>query len=710
MARNKERHAFGIFKDGLKVKIAQLTLRNGIVSIQSLEETTLSSALFAKEMEDNGEMLLPIEQQEDEISIPEISENEDDAFSIPEISDFDSIDDFEDSSKSDMLPGLQELQNFLQEFPLERGKISFNANADQISYFQFDSSYGTKNLHNRLLKELLSKEDIKAKNYSFDYILNPDKSGLAYVHTGKFRLFDALEEINQILSKKRYYYSYVDTNEVTLINIVNNNYDFSEDDYILILYIGFDYKIGIILKNGMYFKTFPIIVPETDKVSMREIIYSKVLLEQDISDIPITKNILLAGDNTSDEDLKYFRSASQEGDNINRIAHRCLTIQGELEDEITPEKIARYAIPIELAYKTLDIKKKNKKFNKTNLLPNKIIEGQKHFKIVWHGFLVLAAIFYFAFAGTVKSLELKRDIIDYQNKNNQVEQEFIKNKELVDRLNEIKVKLNTLKENMIKVGSITGNKNQWNYILDVFSRSLRKNRLSWLSDITSDGNGFTIDGYTTNRHAIIVFSELFPESTITYISKDNDEDEDFIIWKFRISSNYPDYKMVRDANEIEIIPEEPVQQVQIEQTKIEEVKVEEKPEEVIITETSEEISKKYNAILSLYFAGKIDDTFDQFSEFVINYPQHKMTYNAKYLIGECLYHKNRYAEAKKIFEMTYELNGNKSPDALIMLGHCSYKENDPESAKQYWNTLIEKYPDNDLSKIAHIKIMDLEGK
>ena len=36
MARKKEKLAFGIFKDGLKVKVAQLALSNGIFTVQSL--------------------------------------------------------------------------------------------------------------------------------------------------------------------------------------------------------------------------------------------------------------------------------------------------------------------------------------------------------------------------------------------------------------------------------------------------------------------------------------------------------------------------------------------------------------------------------------------------------------------------------------------------------------------------------------------------
>ena len=112
----------------------------------------------------------------------------------------------------------------------------------------------------------------------------------------------------------------------------------------------------------------------------------------------------------------------------------------------------------------------------------------------------------------------------------------------------------------------------------------------------------------------------------------------------------------------------------------------------------------------MYFSGKTNDAYNQFSEFIKTYPEHKMTYYAKYLIGECLYQLERYPEAKETLQAVYELSGNKSPDALIMLGNCSEKENDQDSAVQYWTTLIEKYPNNDLSKIANHKIDKIKGR
>jgi hypothetical protein len=321
MAKTKEKLAFGIFQDGLIIKVAQLAIEKGIVKIQSLEETILSSPLFLKEAVEAGKTVTTLEE---EISIPEVTDLDEETFDMPEISEFESPDELESTEKEEVLPGLKDLQNFMQQFPLEGGKISISANDEQISYFQFDSSFNTGKLVKKLQNELLTKEEIKAKNYSLDYILNPDKSGLAFVHRGKFDLFHGLRDINLVLSKEKFFYNHIDTNEVSLINIIRHNYEFSPDEYVLIIYIGVDYKVGIILKDKNHIKTFPIIVQDTGPDNLRQAIYSKVIMEQDISDIPITKNIILAGDYATEEDIEFFKSKATEGDSVTKLVLKYL--------------------------------------------------------------------------------------------------------------------------------------------------------------------------------------------------------------------------------------------------------------------------------------------------------------------------------------------------------------------------------------------------
>jgi len=401
-----------------------------------------------------------------------------------------------------------------------------------------------------------------------------------------------------------------------------------------------------------------------------------------------------------------------------------------LDKEFTPEEIARYAIPIALAWKTLE--PKNKDFNSTNLLPNKVIENQKYSKIAWHGYLIIAATIFFAFTGLVKNLELKHDISTYERKNYSIERVLIENQILIDRLNEIRERIDTLQESLDKVDRIIGNKNQWNYILDALSTTLNKNRLSWLSDITSNSDGLVIEGFTTNRRAVLALSKLFPRSRITSVSKMDMskiisesavsyDPQEINIWNFNISINYPDPKSWQEIDEEKVIEKsEKEMNEEVEETNIEEIKeesefdvVEDVTEETSIQKVErvpDKVNEKYHSILSLYFSGKTKDAYNQFREFVEKYPDHKMAYYAKYLIGECSYLMGNYQEARDILEQVYKVNGSKSPDALIVLGNCSEEENDLDTAIQYWNTLIEKYPNNDLSKIARYKIDKIKGR
>ena len=702
MVKTKEKLAFGIFQDGLIIKVAQLAIEKGIVKVQSLEETILSSPLFLKEAVEAGKTVPTIEE---EISIPEVTELDEETFDMPEIAEFEQPDEVESTEKDEVLPGLKDLQNFMQQFPLERGKISSSANDEQISYFQFDSSFNTGKLVKKLQNELLTKEEIKAKYYSMDYILNLDKSGLAFVHRGKFNLFHALRDINLVLSKEKYFYSNIDTNEVSLINIVRHNYDFSSEEYVLIIYVGVDYKVGIILKDKNHIKTFPIIVQDTDPDNLRQAIYSKVIMEQDISNIPITKNIILAGDNATDEDIEFFKSNATEGDSITKLDLKHLYTQDGLEEVITPDKIARFAIPIALAWKTLQ--PKNKDFSPCNLLPGKVIENQKYFKIVWHGFIVLAAIFYFAFSGTIKNLEMKQEIKEYTNMNYRIERELTQNRVLIKRLNEIKKKVSDLEANFLKVEKITGKKNQWNYILHAFTRSLQRNQLSWITNLTSKNGGFQVYGYTTSRRSILEFSRLFPEGEISSVLKY--DLEDVTVWKFDLTFSYPDPEELKKAKEKtteEITSEEEAQAITTE-VEDEELAIEEKIEEEVPPAV---IAQEYSDIVQIYFAGDINSALNKFTEFIQKYPKNDLAYNANYFVGECLYLLNRTKEAKHVLEEVYKRKGNKTPDALIMLGNCSEKEKDFKSAKAYWIQLIKEFPKNSLAKAAKYKIQKLEGK
>lgn len=706
----KERIAFGIFQDGLNIKIAQLCLKDKTVILEKVDETNLSTPFYKVE-EGTEDKISQLE--ENDIDFNELEELDATDFELDATTDLHSAEELENliTKKEGSLPGLQELQNFLQTYPLEKGKIGLNANDENISYFHFDADFAKSKLKKKLLEEMLSPEEIKSKDYILNYVQNPNKSGLAFVHRGKLELFHALRDVNLVLSKNRYYYSHIDTNELALINLVKHNYDCPEDEYVLLLYIGNEYKVGIVMKAGIHIKTFPIIVPDSSAQATRQAIYSKVILEQDISDMPITKNVILMGDHVSDEDLDFFRSKAGEDEQINRLELTKLKISEEKKEQLTDEIIAKYAVPISLAWKALQ--PKNKDFFNSNLLPQKVIENQKYFKIAWHGFIVLLLIFYFAFSGTVRNLEIKGNIVKYRQENYAVESELRRNRGLISQLNAIKEKMSALEKNFEKVTSLSENKNLWYYILDTYSKSLAKNPLSWLENIASDNSGFSVSGFTTKRRSVLEFSKLFPAGNISSIIRYDIEDQN--LWQFEISYAYPDAKEVK-KNENLIMQQEVV----LAADELEEAKKflevsetdtllqteEEQPGEQLIDEN--EITRSYRHTLDVYFAGDYQSALKLLNDFLDTYPDHPLANKATYYKGECLYLLQRYNEAMEIFEKIYRQRDSKAPDAMMMLGNCWEKLGDKNMARASWNNLIADFPNEEVSVAAKYKLNKLE--
>lgn len=703
----KDKIAFGIFLDGLYVKIAQLRLSDKKIIIDSLDETLLSSQFFPQKAEKDELTEIP----QDELDFEELEELDEESLELETATDFEAADEISDlvTKKEETLPGLKELQNFLQAYPLEKGKIAFNANEDQITYFSFDANYAKSKLRKKLLSEMLSAEELKNKDYILDYVLNPNKSGLAFVHRGKLILFHALRDINLNLSKQRYFYDHIDTNELSLINLVKNNYDFNPEEYVLLIYIGHDYKVGIVIKDGIHIRTFPIIVPDRDDIATRQAIYSKIILEQDISEMPITNNVILIGDHVGDEDLEFFRSKSSEDDKINRINISKLVIPEERLHDFDEIKLAKFAIPISLAWKVLE--PKNHNFFNSNLLPQKVIENQKYFKIAWHGFVVLALIFYFTFSATINNLRIKEDVINYEQENYGVESELRRNRGLIVKLNEIKAKLSVLEANIQKVEKLTGNRNVWYHILDRYSRSLQRNPLSWLGNIASDNSGFSVVGFTTNRRSIIEFSDLFEQGNIAAIIRYELQDQG--LWRYEISYMYPDAGKIREQEDLILKPAIEVTKEQEEAARmIQETEKETPtgkiPETKEISETA--ISREYRHALDVYFAGDYQSAIKLFADFLNKYPNHDMAYNANYYRGECLYLLKRYREAMTIFEKIFQDRGRRAPDALMMLGNSWEKLGELNMARASWNNLIADYPGSDLAVSAKYKLSKLEIK
>ena len=359
---------YGIFQDGLDIQIAHLVRDEDLIKIQNLGETTLSEPLYNKK---EVNKIPTIELSDTNLEIQNNPDLKEEGFDLPEISEFD---EFESNKLTEEITEVNEeggtstseLQRFLSNFSLETGKIALNANEEQISYHIFNSSLTLSAIKKRIRTEILSQEELKSRKYAIGCIPNYDGTTLAFLHRGEFDLLNAILQVRPLLSQKRFIFSYIDTNEIALMNLIRANYNFPENDYVLILYVGSEYKAGIVMRNNTHVKTFKIIGDTSSRSeNIRQVIYSKIILEQDVSNIPPVQHLILTGNMVRDEDIRFFSSKFGETTEVSRFEFKNINI-ATINRKYSPENIAKYAIPISLALKAAD--PKNKAFYNTNLL------------------------------------------------------------------------------------------------------------------------------------------------------------------------------------------------------------------------------------------------------------------------------------------------------------------------------------------------------
>jgi len=241
--------------------------------------------------------------------------------------------------------------------------------------------------------------------------------------------------------------------------------------------------------------------------------------------------------------------------------------------------------------------------------------------------------------------------------NYRIENELSNNRTLVDKLNKLKKELNQIESNMKKITNIVGNRNQWSYVLKILAENIQQNQISWITNLSANNSEIQIEGYTTKKRNIVTFANLLPGGKISNISKAAILDK--TLWDFSLTYNYPDKNLTDKifSNDMPI-------------------------PEVALNEQHFSVNKKelYQEILSSYLQGNYKDAIHRFEDYIKEYPNYPLTYNAHYNLGESYYLAGNYAKALAQFKYILSKGGTKTPDALLMSGNVFLKTNQKEKA------------------------------
>ena len=118
----------------------------------------------------------------------------------------------------------------------------------------------------------------------------------------------------------------------------------------------------------------------------------------------------------------------------------------------------------------------------------------------------------------------------------------------------------------------------------------------------------------------------------------------------------------------------------------------------------------YQRGIDAFKAGDLPKAREQFSRFIELFPNHELTANAHYWLGETYYSDKVYDQAILEFEKVIKNfpTKGKVPAALLKQGMAFKELGDTKSARFVFKKLIENYPLSDEVKLAKEKLRELK--
>lgn len=126
------------------------------------------------------------------------------------------------------------------------------------------------------------------------------------------------------------------------------------------------------------------------------------------------------------------------------------------------------------------------------------------------------------------------------------------------------------------------------------------------------------------------------------------------------------------------------------------------------------IQQQYQTAFNELKAGRFNESARQFEDFIQQHPDHELTDNAYYWLGESYYVTRNYPLALAAFqnlEQKFPLS-SKLADSLLKIGYTYHELEDYQQAEQALNKVVSSFPNESVARLAQnrINLLKREGK
>ena len=504
----------GLFVDGLDVKLAHLVARKNRIIVQELRSATLITKLQ--------------EQKPAETMAPAVGDSTD-AFSLGEGTTSEAVAESQSEDNNAVLLGL------LAQYPSNRYSLTYSLSEPAIYYHILESDFGLKGkkLKDRILEELKNIRAFQPAADAVDAIKTDEGNLLCVVREDGLSLINSLENVKGFIGGRIPFIPVIDSADISLMNTVRLNYDLQPQEVSVIIYVGVEFTRLIFMRGDHFYQFAPILGEGYDSPNLQNTVYSRLLLEQDNLAIPRIHRIILAGESKriAFRDFLIQQLPEQEVEYL--LAPRLDTTELTAEEQ---DMLSEYAVPIGGAWRVLE--PNNPLVYKVNLLPAEIREGQRVFKLAWHGYLLMLLLFLSTLFFTWQIGQKSRDIRELRDVLTLKEGQRAENQTLAGSIQTLQEQLGRYKTSLALYDSLVPGSERWSKVLTQVSHGVEDLNSIWLSDFAAGQEGLIkINGFTVYRTRIPRLATLFDNSLLKEVNVQAIRDQ--TVYKYNIEVPSP---------------------------------------------------------------------------------------------------------------------------------------------------------------------------
>ena len=426
----------------------------------------------------------------------------------------------------------------LKEFNLKKSFFVPALTEPAIYYHLFEGSKVAKSskLTQEIINDIQDSKNVSIDKENLGYVELSDKSLLAVFLSGEVACIKLINSLARYNGKRYYKIPSVKSAEISLAYYIAKRKKFFPDDQSLVVYIGKEYSKLIFLHGRKLKHIGSTLDIGTLNLHTYDVYFSKILLEMENGGITSLDNIIVCGEDDSENLILSFYGTFPEA-NVTRLEFDDLDLSSL--DSHTKEKFSSFSIPAAVAIDYFDdIEEIHKGIN---LLPRYVKEEQKAFQFAWHGFAMLPLLFFATFYITLKVLSNNNEITKLDEKISEQNILLRQNQATLSKISELETKISSFSQTQAILDSASVGTEVWSIALEHLSEFFQKNKDIWVTKLTNEGGGnIVLDGYALNRRVLTTLAFSIKSAELKSVNYEAIRDKS--AYKFNLIFNLLNYQ------------------------------------------------------------------------------------------------------------------------------------------------------------------------